>query len=322
VGDDGLGPHTADKRRNTEQRPTGPGGSTETVMARSFAREIGDDPLQERKILNLSASLKPASASAFPLSIMARSGFNFSRASGVRLTKLLRPSVGSDRRSIRPSRSMRRTLTTIVGAGPAGLALARILQMHGCAVRVFEAYTSTRVRDQGGTLDLHEDTGQRALQMAGLTEAFRAHARFDDQESRLIDTATAEVLFEEIPAPGEDNRPEIDRKALRDLLLAALDPDTVTWGAKLQDVITEAYGRHRLRCSDWTSEPFDLVIGADGAWSKVRAALSPVTPVYTGITFVELWIDDVDRLRQSSSGTRIILEILVARPFWSALVGI
>jgi 2-polyprenyl-6-methoxyphenol hydroxylase-like FAD-dependent oxidoreductase len=184
----------------------------------------------------------------------------------------------------------------IVGAGPAGLTAARILQMNGCAVHVFEADASTRARDQGGTLDLHEDTGQVALQRAGLTEAFRAQARFDDQESRLIDTATAESLFEDIPAPGQDNRPEVDRKALRDLLLASLDPETVRWGSKLQEVITETDGRHRLRCADRISEPYDLVIGADGAWSKVRAALSPVTPVYTGVTFVELWIDDVDRL--------------------------
>ena len=51
----------------------------------------------------------------------------------------------------------------IVGAGPAGLTLARLLQMKGGTVKVFELDASATARDQGGELDLHEDSGQVAI---------------------------------------------------------------------------------------------------------------------------------------------------------------
>src|SRR2546430_2760148 len=50
--------------------------------------------------------------------------------------------------------------------------------------------------------------------------------------------------------------------------------------------------RHR---HDRTVEEFDLVIGADGAWSGVRPALSDAQPSYAGVTMVEAHFDDVDR---------------------------
>ncbi|MEU7316984.1 FAD-dependent monooxygenase [Streptomyces sp. NPDC007083] len=49
-----------------------------------------------------------------------------------------------------------------------------------------------------------------------------------------------------------------------------------------------------VRFEDGREETFDLVIGADGAWSRTRTAVSPVTPRYTGVTFVETSLDDVE----------------------------
>ncbi|TBW34834.1 FAD-dependent monooxygenase [Siculibacillus lacustris] len=183
----------------------------------------------------------------------------------------------------------------IIGAGPAGLTAARILQMHGIAVRVFEADVSTDARDQGGTLDLHADSGQVALDRAGLLGVFRLQARHEDQELKVLDYKTANLLIDDRPDKQTGGRPEIDRKALRDLLLSSLETGTVTWATKLKDVISDSGGRHLLRFADQTIGPFDLVIGADGAWSKVRLALSSVKPAYTGITFIEFWIDDADQ---------------------------
>jgi len=192
----------------------------------------------------------------------------------------------------------------IVGAGPAGLVAARILQLRGFHPVVFEAEASTSARDQGGTLDLHVDTGQKALELAGLHATFVQHARYDDQGTRMLDYASAKPLFEDAPPSGTGDRPEIDRRALRDLLLASLLPETVRWGHKLVAVEAVApagtdegknsAGQHVLRFANGAEETFDLVIGADGAWSKIRAKLSDVAPVYTGVTFVECWLDEVD----------------------------
>ncbi len=49
-----------------------------------------------------------------------------------------------------------------------------------------------------------------------------------------------------------------------------------------------------VRCADGRKETFDLVVGADGAWSRVRPAVSPATPQYTGVTLVESALDDID----------------------------
>lgn len=182
----------------------------------------------------------------------------------------------------------------IIGAGPAGLTAANILHRAGWQVEVFEGDASLMARDQGGTLDLHPDSGQLALVKAGLLDDFLAQARHEDQEQRVADYATGVLLREEIPEAGAGDRPEIDRVLLRQLLLRPLPEERVHWGVRVEAVATLADGRHELRLSAGAVGPFDLVIGADGAWSKVRAALTEAQPVYSGVTFVELWLNDVD----------------------------
>ena len=164
---------------------------------------------------------------------------------------------------------------------------------------LFDADESAHSRDQGASLDLHVHEGQRALRMAGLHEAFMAVARHEDQEQRVVDYATGLVIREELPPGGEGDRPEIDRSVLRSLLLAPLGDNGVQWNARVAEVVTRSDGRHELRLPDRVSEPYDLVIGADGAWSCVRAALTEAMPAYTGVTFVELRLGDVDRMHPS-----------------------
>jgi len=46
--------------------------------------------------------------------------------------------------------------------------------------------------------------------------------------------------------------------------------------------------------SDGTRHSADIVVGADGAWSSVRKALSGAEPSYVGITMVEINVSDID----------------------------
>lgn len=182
----------------------------------------------------------------------------------------------------------------IVGAGPGGLTLARILHLSCIRATVFEREESPLARSQGGTLDLHEDSGLLAVQRAALDSEFQRIARYGDQGSRLLDKS-GRVLFEE-PDASAGNRPEVDRTALRDMLLASLPADCVQWGCALSDIRLQEGGRWNLSFANGSEAgPFDLVVGADGAWSRVRPLLSPYKPQYSGLTFIEFGIDDVDR---------------------------
>lgn len=183
----------------------------------------------------------------------------------------------------------------IIGAGPGGLTCARILQRHGTTVTVYERDASRTARDQGGTLDMHPDSGQKALREAGLLKDFLALARPEGRQMRLVGR-DARILFDAVPpeASTDDGNPEIDRGQLRDLLLNSLEPDTVRWSHRLAHVEPLSAGAHRLYFADGTTTEADLVIGADGAWSQVRRMLSDATPVYTGVTFVEAGLDNAD----------------------------
>ncbi|AQZ61814.1 Kynurenine 3-monooxygenase [[Actinomadura] parvosata subsp. kistnae] len=182
---------------------------------------------------------------------------------------------------------------SIIGAGPGGLTCARILQRHGIEATVYDRDPAGDARDQGGSLDLHEEDGQLALREAGLLERFHALARFEGQEMRSMDPA-GRVLAHHVPEEGEKRKPEIDRGRLRDLLLGSLPEGTVQWGRTLASVSGTAGGPRTLTFTDGTVTEADLVIGADGAFSRVRPAVSPAAPHYTGVGFVEAWFDDLD----------------------------
>jgi 2-polyprenyl-6-methoxyphenol hydroxylase-like FAD-dependent oxidoreductase len=181
----------------------------------------------------------------------------------------------------------------IIGAGVGGLACARGLQANGRSATVFEREPSRHARWQGGMLDLHADTGQAALRAAGLHDQFRALARPQGQELRGLDPISAELVHHELPTADAYPAPEIDRGHLRGLLLDSLSPDTVRWSCAV-DAVTPLRDAARLHFADGRTADFDLVVGADGAWSRVRRAVSNATPAYTGDTLIETYLDDVD----------------------------
>jgi len=180
----------------------------------------------------------------------------------------------------------------IIGGGPGGLTLARVLHTRGIASTVFERDEHPLARPQGGSLDLHPESGQRALREAGLEAQFKALARYDDQDSAVYDHR-GELRFREA-GTSESDRPEIDRTQLRAILIDSLPHETIRWGARVTAVEPVADGRHRVVGEAGPLGEFDLVVGADGAWSRVRPLVSSETAAYTGVLCVELKIDDID----------------------------
>jgi 2-polyprenyl-6-methoxyphenol hydroxylase-like FAD-dependent oxidoreductase len=176
----------------------------------------------------------------------------------------------------------------IVGAGLGGLALARVLHVNGIDAVVYERELSRDARGQGGMLDIH--SGQRALREAGLIDAFYAIARGQGQDLRLLTPDGTLLLREDTPDDAPLKRPEVDRVDLRNLLLDSLPEHAVRWGHAFKSA-----GNGLLHFADGSSATYDLLVGADGAQSRVRALLTDARPAHIGQNVVELGIPDIDR---------------------------
>jgi len=208
---------------------------------------------------------------------------------------------------------MSSTTVTIVGAGLGGLTLARVLQTQGVSTIIYEHDPSPSSRAQGGTLDIHVESGQRALAVAGLLQKFEALCS-REQDSMTIRDKDGSLAFNDAefgPPTGEErdperDRPEIDRGILRQLLLDSLEPGTIKWGYTLRNIARASsteQGLYHLtfeRAPTSSSSPeteiitSTCVVGADGAWSRVRNLLSSTIPSYTGVILLECELMDID----------------------------
>jgi 2-polyprenyl-6-methoxyphenol hydroxylase-like FAD-dependent oxidoreductase len=166
----------------------------------------------------------------------------------------------------------------IIGAGPVGLTIATLLQQKGVAVTIYDRDKDPQARIWGGTLDLHEDSGQKAMKKAGLLDSYFAMAL---PMGRIITDEQGKVLF--TVKPNYDS-PEINRNDLRKILLDSLTGDTVIWGSRFTG-LEEQNGKWLLHFENKPDATADLVIVANGGMSKVRNYVTDAEIEDTG-TFI------------------------------------
>lgn len=177
----------------------------------------------------------------------------------------------------------------ILGAGPCGLSLLNILSRHNVAATLYERDAEFASRAHlGGMLDLHLETGQAAIQAAGLADAFLKHARFDAEESILTDKMGV-ALAHHIPPVTGGTRPEIDRLMLRRILVDGAPEGSIKWGYTFVSATpVEGTAQWRIVFANGHSDVVDLLIGADGARSRVRPLVSDAPIEYSGLTGAEV----------------------------------
>ncbi|MBS1602286.1 MAG: FAD-dependent monooxygenase [Bacteroidetes bacterium] len=185
----------------------------------------------------------------------------------------------------------------IIGGGPGGLTLARLLQQKGVDVKVFERDADRHVRVQGGALDLHEESGLAALRAAGLLDVFRRKYRPGADKMKIMD-GEGTIYFDQHKEEdhydfGDEHfRPEIDRGPLRDILLDSLAPGTVEWNSHIVSLTpvgstSNPVGGWQINFAGGGVAMADIVVGADGANSRIRPYVTSAKPVWAGVTMIE-----------------------------------
>lgn len=179
----------------------------------------------------------------------------------------------------------------IIGGGPGGLTLARLLQMQNVNVKVYERDLNKQARVQGAPLDLHEGSGLAAIHKADLFEQFKNNF-LPGADKTLIVNENAEIFYSDHETNMNEDfgnayfRPEIDRGALRKILLESLQPKTVIWDSQFVAMEAQNDG-WLLHFKDGSSAYTDLVIASDGANSKIRPYITDIKAFYTGILMLE-----------------------------------
>jgi hypothetical protein len=174
----------------------------------------------------------------------------------------------------------------------------RLLRVDGSAVTLEELVAGLRSSGM-------EEKGSREEKMEAV-EAVKQNEKENEDESEV------------------QGRPEIDRTALKQLLTDALPEGSVSWGCRVDSVEpvvspcgSASSGVDGLETTKWrinfskpgTDSPdatqghekeeeqvCDLVVGADGAWSRARAQLTPIRPLCSGIVALDLRVDHLDSI--------------------------
>jgi len=208
----------------------------------------------------------------------------------------------------------------IIGAGPVGLTMAKLLQQNNVNVTVYERDTDPLARIWGGTLDLHKSSGQEVMKKVGLLQTYYDLAlpmgiNFADEQGNILS------MRKPIPENQYDN-PEINRNVLRKMLLDSLKRDAVIWDRKFIR-LEEQNGKWLLHFENKPSATADFVIVANGGMSKARDFVTDREVQNTGTFIIQgdipkpeincpefYQLCDCNRLMTSHQGN-----LLVANPY-------
>lgn len=172
----------------------------------------------------------------------------------------------------------------IIGGGPVGLTTARILQINGADVTVYERDVNAQARTSGGTLDIHADSGQKAIEKADLMTEFYQYARpTGEKMADMHGNITSDEM------PTEENgyqRPEIDRNDLRKMMLDNLAENTVVWDSQLTE-IEKVDDQYHLQFKNGTKITADFVIVANGGRSNARKFVTDKEPQLSGTYIIQ-----------------------------------
>jgi 2-polyprenyl-6-methoxyphenol hydroxylase-like FAD-dependent oxidoreductase len=187
----------------------------------------------------------------------------------------------------------------IIGSGIAGLTLACVLYRGGIPYTVYEAEVSLTSRKQGGPVNIHYERGEKVLRALGLFDIYQKSMYTAGCEVNTIGDKNGKLYIhhgcdDEGTWYPDGEAPLVDRIEIRRLLLGAIPTESVCWNCKIQDILPRLDNTFDLKFADGSSEnAFDLVVGADGAWSKARPLVSPAKPYYAGSSYLETEIRDI-----------------------------
>ncbi|NHQ79916.1 tetracycline resistance protein, partial [Elizabethkingia miricola] len=142
----------------------------------------------------------------------------------------------------------------------------------------------SHARIWGGTLDIHKDSGQKALKEAGLLDEY--FSLTTPMGATITDEKGNVLSVKQITLHNQHDNPEINRNTLRTMLLNNLAENTVIWDQKCID-IEASQDKWLLHFENGTYALADFVIEANGGMSKIRKYVTDTLVEDTGTMIIQ-----------------------------------